>query len=94
MTRREFIVLLGSAIVWPGVTHAQQSAMLAVGFASHGENAPYTAGFIRGLNEAGFTEGQNVVIEYRWPEGHYDRLPTLAADLVRHKVAVIFASGG
>jgi putative ABC transport system substrate-binding protein len=65
-----------------------------LGTASASEYAPYTAGFIRGLNEAGFIEGRDVVIEYRWAEGHYDRLPEMAVDLVRRKVTVIFASGG
>jgi putative ABC transport system substrate-binding protein len=98
MRRREFIKLFGcAAIVWPTAAPAQHLALPVVGFlgaASASEYAPYTAGFIRGLNEAGFIEGRDVVIEYRWAEGHYDRLPAMAADLVRQHVAVIFASGG
>jgi putative ABC transport system substrate-binding protein len=98
MERREFIKLFGAAvIVSPTATRAQTTTVPVIGFlgaASGSEYAPYTAGFIRGLNEAGFIEGRDVVIEYRWAEGHYDRLPAMAVDLVRRKVTVIFASGG
>ncbi len=98
MTRRNFITLLGSAIVgWPLPARAQQPKKPVIGFlgldsASH--MTPYTAWFDRGLNEAGFAPGQNVAIEYRWAEGQYDRLPALATDLIRRQVAVIFSSGG
>jgi putative ABC transport system substrate-binding protein len=90
MRRREFIAAIGSTIVWPTVTRAQQSPV--VGFLSSvsaSGAAAFVPAFQRGLNEGGFTEGKNVVVEYRFAEGQYDHLPGLAAELVRRPVAVL-----
>ena len=97
MKRREFVLLLGGAISAARALRAQQRAMPVVGFlgvSSPGPTAPYVAAFEQGLSEAGWVEGKNVAIEFRWAEALYDRLPALAADLVGRKVDVIAAFGG
>ena len=95
MNRRTFIAGLGSAAAWPVVAWAQQAAMPVIGFlnsASPGGYAPMVAAFRQGLKEAGFVEGQNVAVEFRWAEGQYDRVPAIALDLVGRQVAVIVAN--
>jgi putative tryptophan/tyrosine transport system substrate-binding protein len=97
MRRREFVTFLGGSVAaWPLAALAEQ-ALPVIGFLNSASPIPwkdYVAGFRAGLKETGFVDGQNVTIEFRWAEGHYDKLPGMAADLVRRKVAVLVATGG
>jgi len=97
MRRRDFIAGLGGAAALPLAVRAQQRAMPVIGFLSSrspGESTAVVAAFHQGLREAGFVEGQNLAIAFRWAEGRYDRLPELAANLVSLRVVVLFSAGG
>lgn len=97
MRRRNFVSLLGSAVAWPLLARAQQPAMPVIGVLSAraaASGASMVAAFHHGLSESGYVDGQNLRIEYRWAEGHYDRLGALSDDLIRRRVSVIVALSG
>src|SRR3954466_4928647 len=96
MRRRKFIAIVGGAAAWPFAARAQQTAIPVIGFLDFGSAAERTqqvAAFRKGLAEAGYQEGQNLALEFRWAEGQYARFPELAADLVRRGVSIIAVPG-
>ena len=96
MRRRDFLGVIGSATTWPLAARAQL-AVPVVAFLHGGTAAPFIGhvqGFRRGLHEAGYEEGHNVDVEYHWADGHYDRMPTMATEMVLRKVSVIAVGGG
>src|SRR5215471_1721578 len=93
MRRREFIKMIACSVAaWPIVSRAQQSAMPVIGYLSGRSPEDTVSAFLKGLNEAGYVDGRNVLIEYRWAEGRADQLPALVADLVHRRVTVIAAA--
>ena len=97
LRRRDFITVLGGAVAWPFAARGQQPVLPTIGFLSgltESAAGPYASAFRRGLAEEGYVEERNVDILYRWAETQFERLPTLVADLVRRRVAVIVATGG
>ena len=96
MKRREFITLIGGAATWPLAAWAQQKTLAVIGFMSSRspeDSQSVLAGFRKGLSDSGLVEGKDAVIEFRWARGDFDKLPALAAELVRDRVAVIMAAG-
>src|SRR6476620_7334192 len=97
MRRRDLITLLGGAAAWPLVVRAQQPTMAVIGYlgtqSADDDYRDFTVPFLQGLQEDGYVEGQNVAVEYRYARNQTDRLPVLAADLVRRRVALIIAAG-
>jgi len=97
MRRREFITVLGAAVAWPLIAQAQQKSVPVIGFLSSRspeDSQSVLTGFRKGLSESGIVEGKDVVIEFRWARGDFGRLPALATELVRDRVAMIVAAGG
>src|SRR5512139_1023296 len=97
MRRREFIAVLGGAAAWPLTARAQQPTKPVLGYlsANSADASPqFTAAFLEGLSAAGFVDGKNVTIEYRWADARLERVPALTLDLIRRRVDVLFASGG
>jgi putative tryptophan/tyrosine transport system substrate-binding protein len=94
LDRRHFIVVVAGLTIWPRAARAQYPIVGVVSSRSLADSAISVAAFRRGLADSGYVDGENLEIIFRWAEGHYDRLPALAADLARRQVAVILATGG